>query len=167
MLPLEEGFFFSVNRIFCISLWAHFLCLLHFFSVKYLYILTDNTHPSILLLRVNSCSSHSLPFMLDAPVPSQTSWLFAGLPPVCPFLNCTGDTRTGQSTAGTDSRAEQRKRIPSLYLLVRLCLTHCRTGLSGRKKWYISMPSSETLYPTSHQVNQKFKPAGSEAKLFL
>lgn len=83
------------------------------------------------------------------------------------FLTVLGRPGLGKALQVQTLRAEQRKRIPSLYLLGKALPNALQDWPIWQKKLYISMPSSETLYPTLHQVNQKFKPAGSEAKLFL
>lgn len=57
-------------------------------------------HPynSLTSSRQNSPSSFSLSLINRFPTPS-SPWPFAGLIPVCPHLFCTGELRTGPSTA--------------------------------------------------------------------
>lgn len=45
----------------------------------------------------------------DSPVPSSSSWLFAGPSPVCPCLSCTKEPNTGHSTAGVDTPVLSRR----------------------------------------------------------
>lgn len=117
-----------------------------------IFIHTDKTPPSILFLKVNSCSSRSLSFHVRCSSPFNkphgSSLDFLQYVHFLPILGRPGLDKALQVQT---PRAKQRKRIPSLYLLARLCLGHSRIGLSGRLRQtnlYIPMPPSETLYPT-------------------